>query len=94
MHLTTNHMSLSSTQLTTQWMRTTLKPQFVNITTKLGVTNMMNIIYAIGFTAGFLICAFLGWSDNYSTLLTNLMLMFSGFCAGGMAICIFENWDN
>jgi hypothetical protein len=55
---------------------------------------MMNIIYAIGFTAGFLICAFLGWSDNYSTLLTNLMLMFSGFCAGGMAICIFENWDN
>ena len=55
---------------------------------------MPSILYAIGFTLAFCLSAFLGWSDNYSTLLSNLLLMFSGFCAGGMAICVFENWNN
>jgi hypothetical protein len=54
---------------------------------------MTSILYAIGFTAGFFVCAFLGWSDT-SIPLDNLMLMFSGFCLGGMAVCVFENWDN
>jgi hypothetical protein len=51
---------------------------------------MQSILYAIGFTAGFLLCAFIGWSSN-SIPLDNLLLMFSGFCAGGMALCILEN---
>jgi hypothetical protein len=53
---------------------------------------MKSILYAIGFTATTIISAFLGWSTD-TTMLNNLLLMFSGFCAGGMAICVFENWE-
>lgn len=53
---------------------------------------MTSILYAIGFTASTLICGYLGWSSD-TTPLNNLLLMFSGFCAGGMAVCIFENWE-
>lgn len=54
---------------------------------------MQSILYAIGFTLAFCICGYLGWSSD-SIPLDNLLLMFSGFCLGGMLICIFENWDN
>jgi len=53
---------------------------------------MSSILYAIGFTLAFCLSAFIGWSQDIP-LLNNLLLMFSGFCAGGMAICVFENWE-
>ena len=54
---------------------------------------MQSILYAIGFTLAFCLSLFFGWSDT-SIPLDNLLLMFSGFCLGGMALCILENLDN
>ena len=51
---------------------------------------MPSILYAIGFTLAFCLSLFIGWSSD-SIPLNNLLLMFSGFCAGGMALCIIEN---
>lgn len=51
---------------------------------------MPKVIYPIGFTLGHCICGYLGWSSD-SIPINNLLLMFSGFCAGGIAVCIFED---
>ena len=51
---------------------------------------MPSILYPIGFTLMFCLSLFLGWSDT-SIPLNNLFLMFSGFCLGGILVCIFES---
>lgn len=53
---------------------------------------MKPIFYVIGFTAGWILCAFFGWSDD-SSVLRNLSMMFSGFCLGGLAVCVIESSD-
>jgi len=50
---------------------------------------MSTILYPIGFTAGFFICAFLGWSD-FEPPYKQLLMMFSGFCLGGIAVLVIE----
>ena len=50
---------------------------------------MSTIFYPIGFTAGFLICAYLGWSD-FEPPYKQLLMMFSGFCVGGLAVLVIE----
>lgn len=54
--------------------------------------NLTSILYAIGFTAGWILCAFFGWSDD-SSVLRNLSMMFSGFCLGGVVTILIESSD-
>jgi len=50
---------------------------------------MSTILYPVGFTAGFLICSYLGWSDLEPPY-KQLLMMFSGFCLGGIAVLFIE----
>ena len=54
--------------------------------------NLTSILYAIGFTLGFCLCLFFGYSPDTPYYQQALML-FSGFCLGGMAVCVIENLD-
>jgi len=53
---------------------------------------MSPYLYTIGFTAGWILCAFFGWSDD-SSVLRNLSMMFSGFCLGGLVVLLIEAYE-
>jgi hypothetical protein len=54
--------------------------------------NLTSILYAIGFTFFFCLFLFLGYSPDVSIFQQGL-LVFAGFCLGGIAVLIFENWE-
>jgi len=54
--------------------------------------NLTSILYAIGFTLGFCLCLFFGYSLDTPYYQQALML-FSGFCLGGMAVMVIEALD-
>jgi hypothetical protein len=55
--------------------------------------NIVPILYAIGLTAGAIMTALFGWTDD-APILKNIALMVSGYCVGGLMLMIFESWDN
>ena len=56
------------------------------------IMNLTSILYAIGFTLGFCLCLFFGYSPDTPYYQQALML-FSGFCLGGMAVIVIEALD-
>ena len=54
---------------------------------------MNPIIYAIGFTLGFCLCLFMGYSPD-TPYYQQALMMFAGFCFGGVALCVIENLDD
>ena len=50
---------------------------------------MTEVRYAIGFTFLFCLCLFMGW-DIDAVAFKQALLVFSGFCFGGVALCIVE----
>lgn len=50
---------------------------------------MTSVHYAIGFTLAFCLSLFYGINDT-STYTQQALLMFSGFCAGGVAVILLE----
>ena len=55
-------------------------------------SNMPSILHAIGFTAGFLLCQFFGYNSD-TPYYQQALLVFSGFCFGGLALCVIEAYD-
>jgi hypothetical protein len=53
---------------------------------------MPSILYAIGFTAGFLLCQFFGYNSD-TPYYQQALQVFSGFCFGGLALCVIEAYD-
>ena len=54
--------------------------------------NLTSILYAIGFTLGFCLCLFFGYNPDTPYYQQALML-FSGFCLGGIAVVVIEALD-
>ena len=53
---------------------------------------MPSVLFAIGFTLLFCVCQFLGYNSD-TPYYQQALLIFSGFCLGGMALCIIEAFD-
>jgi hypothetical protein len=51
---------------------------------------MQSILYAIGFTVACLLSLFFGYNHDTPYYQQALML-FSGFCLGGVALCVIES---
>ena len=54
---------------------------------------MNPIFYAIGFTLAMCASLFVGYSPDTPYYQQALML-FAGFCMGGVAVCVIENLDD
>lgn len=50
---------------------------------------MTSILYAIGFTLSFCLSLFFGYSPD-TPLLQQALMVFAGFCMGGMALCVID----
>lgn len=73
------------------WVCTT--PSYHVGKTQLETENLMNpILYAIGFTLAMCASLFVGYSPDTPYYQQALML-FAGFCMGGVALCVIENLD-
>jgi len=53
---------------------------------------MHAILYTFVLTAGSILAGFFGWTDD-APAIRNIALMVSGYCIGGIALLIFENWE-
>lgn len=53
---------------------------------------MQSILYAIGFTLAFCFCLFFGINQD-SAYYQQILLVVSGFCFGGVALCVIEKLD-
>ena len=53
---------------------------------------MHTILYTFVLTAGAILSGFFGWTDD-APIIRNIALMVSGYCMGGIALLIFENWE-
>lgn len=53
------------------------------------IMNVTSILFAIGFTLAFCLSLFFGWDADVPAL-RQAVLVFSGFCLGGMALCIID----
>ena len=51
--------------------------------------NVTSILFAIGFTLAFCLSLFFGWDADVPAL-RQAVLVFSGFCLGGMALCVID----
>jgi len=51
--------------------------------------NVTSILFAIGFTLAFCLSLFIGYNPD-APLLQQALMVFSGFCLGGMALCVID----
>ena len=54
---------------------------------------MNAVLYSVGFTLIACVCIFAGL-NQYAPYYQQALLIFGGFCLGGMAVCIIESLDS